>query len=668
MGLQIPDLDDRTFEELLTDARNRIPVHSDDWTDHNLSDPGITMLEVLVWVAESDIYELDRLTDRHIRKYLRLLGVEPEPPRPATATLSIEPSAGTATQIYDEGVELTANTAGEQLQFATASSIAVTDTAIGRVVSDTAEGRIDQTAANERTGLSYHPFGERAGEGATLYLGFDGDPFDAGRLDLFVDYDDADLPDPASHGDEPVEFEPTASVEWSFFTGGPLYKSANWRELQPLADTTKQFYGTGTVRLPEHADWDEAVTAELFDADDPLYWLRARVTVPDHEIPPRVNSVETDVIEAVHRVRHEDELLHRIEEGASPEATRENDGPTTTTARPNQEFVLERTPVLGAAVTLDGVTWDSVVDFDASGPDDRHFVLDHERGVVRFGDGIRGRVPAPDQSVRAVWYDHGGGQAGNVGPGTEDVTDTTWRFDDARLSDVDVRARGPATGGQDAESTDDALARLKSDLRTPYRAVTESDIRYLATHTPGLRFGRAAVDVEPRDSEGTCARHALVRVAVVPESPRNPPRASEGFVDAVQCHLERHRLLTDELCVESPEYVAVDVEAEVEIADGFAVGRRVEAVESELERFLDPLEGFNGEGWPFGRSVYRSEVYEAIERVDGIECVTSVELRADSPGSYEPTGIDIPGTALVYLDDATVTTEYQADRCGEWSQ
>lgn len=662
MGLEIPDLDDRTFEELVTDARKRIPVHSENWTDHNLSDPGITMLEVLTWVAESDIYELDRVTDRHVRKYLRLLGVEPNPPRAATAMLSVEPTAATAGQIRPAGTTLTATDAGEDRRFATESSVALTGASVAAVVSDTAGGRIDQTTANKRTGLHYHPFGERAGEGATMYVGFDGDPFDAGRLDLFVDYHDADLPDPASHGDEGPSFEPSARVEWSYFTGGAVYDPDDWTALHPDADGTDQFYGSGTLRFPEPTGWSGVAPQELFDSDEPLYWLRARVAVSGHEIPPRVNGIETGVIEAVHRVRDEDEHLSRIEEGSSAEAARRSDQVTTTTARPDQAFAFGHAPVLDATVIVGGKRWDQVVDFDASGPNDTDYVLDHERGAVRFGDGVRGEVPAPDQAVRATWYDHGGGTVGNVGAGAE------WVFDDSALGGVTVASRGPVTGGRGAESTDAALARLKGDLRTPYRAVTEADVRYLATHTPGLRFGRAAVHVEGREAKGGCARHTLVRVAVVPESTRDPPRASEGFLEAVQCHLERYRLLTDELCVETPPYVPVDVGADVEVAQGYAVDRRIEAVESELEQFLDPLEGFNGEGWPFGRPVYRSEVYEAIEGVGGIECVTDVELRAGPPGTDEPTGIGVPGTALVYLDDATVTADDRGDRCGEWSQ
>jgi hypothetical protein len=70
VGLRVPELDDRTYAELLEDVRKRIPVLAPSWTDHNAHDPGVTLLETLAWVAEAYRYRLDRVTDDHRRTYL----------------------------------------------------------------------------------------------------------------------------------------------------------------------------------------------------------------------------------------------------------------------------------------------------------------------------------------------------------------------------------------------------------------------------------------------------------------------------------------------------------------------------------------------------------------------------------------------------------------------
>ena len=73
MPLQLPNLDDRRYADLVAEARRLIPVHDPDWTNHNPSDPGITLLELFAYLAEGLIYRLDRVTADNQRKFLRML-------------------------------------------------------------------------------------------------------------------------------------------------------------------------------------------------------------------------------------------------------------------------------------------------------------------------------------------------------------------------------------------------------------------------------------------------------------------------------------------------------------------------------------------------------------------------------------------------------------------
>ena len=49
MPLAAPKLDDRLFQDLVEEAKKRIPHYTSEWTDHNVSDPGITLLELFAW-------------------------------------------------------------------------------------------------------------------------------------------------------------------------------------------------------------------------------------------------------------------------------------------------------------------------------------------------------------------------------------------------------------------------------------------------------------------------------------------------------------------------------------------------------------------------------------------------------------------------------------------
>jgi len=73
-GIKIPQLDDVTFAELINEAKKLIPQYAPEWTDYNLHDPGITIIELLAWIAETQIFQLDQITDKMIISFLHLLG------------------------------------------------------------------------------------------------------------------------------------------------------------------------------------------------------------------------------------------------------------------------------------------------------------------------------------------------------------------------------------------------------------------------------------------------------------------------------------------------------------------------------------------------------------------------------------------------------------------
>lgn len=673
MGVDVPDLDDRTYDELLADVRKQLPVADEDWTDHNAHDPGITILELLAWLSESYQYQLDQIENRHRRKYAQLLDVTPDPPHTATATVRVRPSATVAGETVPAGTRLVADDDRTEHAFRTTHATTLTGASVAKVIADTPGGRTDQTPAARSGGTYFHAFGETAPAGSILYLGFDGDPLadPTAPLSLHVDFHDEGLPAPAAHGDEPVEFDPSVELAWEYCTDYRAWEwTSEWDPFEVLEDTTNTLYRSGMVTLahPGLDRWEgvDPHTPGVLEAGPDYAWIRIRLRKPGYEIPPRFDRIRTNVIPVEHRVM------------GGPVRLRRADGAAETSARPHQRFEFDREPILDATVTVSGETWSRVDDFDASGPDDRHFVLHHSRGEVEFGDNVRGAVPGAGQAVRATEFTYGGGTAGNVPANsewwfapveeTEPESAPSWAAPPA-VREAAVDSLGAATGGRTAENVDDALGRLRQDLERPYRAVTADDCEYVALHTPGLRFGRAKAIVTDEDGTGSpdCVDHDAVRVVVAPFSPRavDRPTPSEGFLEAVRCHLERHRLLTDRVTATAPTYVDIGVRVEVELAEGYVPERRREAVVTALDEFLSPLRGFGGEGWPFGRPVYYSELYERVGDVEGIDCVTDVDVDARGDATVTDDVVEIPNTALVAPSDHSVTVSGTGRQCGE---
>jgi len=73
MPINLPNLDDRSYADLVDQARAMIPKVCPEWTDHNPTDPGIVLIELLAWLAEMVLYRVNAVTDRNTLAFLRLL-------------------------------------------------------------------------------------------------------------------------------------------------------------------------------------------------------------------------------------------------------------------------------------------------------------------------------------------------------------------------------------------------------------------------------------------------------------------------------------------------------------------------------------------------------------------------------------------------------------------
>jgi len=73
MPLELPNLDDRTYDDLVAEALSLIPNYAPEWTNHNPSDPGIMLIELFAYLTEMQLYRQNRITEANIRSFLKLL-------------------------------------------------------------------------------------------------------------------------------------------------------------------------------------------------------------------------------------------------------------------------------------------------------------------------------------------------------------------------------------------------------------------------------------------------------------------------------------------------------------------------------------------------------------------------------------------------------------------
>lgn len=290
-------------------------------------------------------------------------------------------------------------------------------------------------------------------------------------------------------------------------------------------------------------------------------------------------------------------------------------------------------------------TWIEVNDFESSGPDDHHYHLDTREGKITFGNGLNGCIPPEQRKIRAKLYKTSKGPKGNI------TKEQKFRIDGFRT--ITGGNRKEATGGKLAESLNHAKSRAKKDFRTHYRAITSKDYEQLVCSTPGLRVCRAKAITNYHPDYPCITVPGNVTVVTVPYTREGnfPPVPGNGFMRTVLSHLENYRLITTDIHIIEPEYVKISIQCKVHVMKRYSSGEVTKRINTKLEHFLHPLTGGpDGQGWPFGRSVFPSEIYEIIDDVEGVDYATHILLRAGEL-EYQKEAIRIPGYGLAFFGE-----------------
>lgn len=175
MPLEAPNLDTRTFDDLFSEARLRIPRYTPDWTDFNESDPGITLVQLFAWLTELMLYQMNQIPARNYIKFLQLLGLELRPAQPAVAHLTFTTRAGSQVDPIQPRAQIGASPppGGQALIFETAAGLDLIRLPLTDVQVFDGAGFQVVTEKNSAPGSGgFWPFGFVPQMGSALYLGF----------------------------------------------------------------------------------------------------------------------------------------------------------------------------------------------------------------------------------------------------------------------------------------------------------------------------------------------------------------------------------------------------------------------------------------------------------------------------------------------------------------
>ncbi|MBK1888288.1 MULTISPECIES: baseplate J/gp47 family protein [Marinobacter] len=667
MPLPVPNLDDRRFDDLVKEARERLGAHLPELTQISPGDPIHTITDLFAWFTETILYRANLIPERQRRAFLNLLQVPVRPAKAATGVVCIDSAPGSASlpALVRDGAQLRGGkqflTASGELQPTNLSSRVL----IKEVIGPEALGELGITPRDlkEQFGLAdgqeptpFRPRQFSVGRETlaladsldqALYVACVAPKALAGQLSVLRDnlagiVINIAIAPADDQPDDLVDSIAPRTLVWELVNQGNDGRT-RFLPLEIIADSSGggRLAGVVRLRIPRNPHLLQSFT----DAD-PMF-------TGFQDLPPALEDPEESARTAFWlRLRCPDEPglalgyldLNGVDVVA--QGLRTNQIVGMGTGMPDQVIVLPDNQVDAASIQLQVEenghwrTWEQQDFLAGQSPEARVYRLNPQTGYVYFGDGVSaGKRVSAGVRVRALEYRYGGGQETNLPAGSikEIVGNSSLR----------VRHLWPLTGGRDAETVEQAEKRIPKFLTHRNRAVTAADFKVITEGNPVNPVARAEIIAGflPGGSIHAVRRNVPGAISVFVLPPLAPalgstPRPTRGLLKDVFGYLLERITIGTELNVLSPEFIPVAVSVRVEVRDRQTEQQTLQNIRDALIRYLWPLApgGADGEGWPMGRAVSANELATQVARVNGVQSWHGLALytRPDEKAPWQP--------------------------------
>lgn len=634
MALPTPKLDDRTFQDLVDEAKRLIPQYCPGWTDHNVSDPGITLIELFAYMTEQYLYRLNQVPEKNYVAFLNLLGGL-KPPRAArgavTFTLASALGPNAAPFNIPQGTELaTVRTETEEaIVFTTDRAAQAMPAKLAWILTAEDRDKDDWNEQKNESNSSFPAWPHSNGQTApfpAVALGFEND-LSAHALAFIIECEKIPEDD---------------NCQWQVYRGAKAYDNSPWVTLEVAADATNNLSQSwkGILYLPDYCLAGKLGTYEA------RIWVRCspRDPQPTTYSSPKIKAVKVET--------------RGITAPVTQAQVIENEVIGTSDGQPGESFSLLYHPILeprdpddGSDIAANADEWVVEAEVKDNPNNDNQwkavdrslYRIDPIAGMVEFAPDRVSVVPTRERRIRVRRYRTSGGDLGNVSAGKVSVLKTTSL---PGIKSVTNRLR--ISGGRAAQTLEDAKLRSPARERLRQRAVTTEDFEILAQQVPGVGGVRCLPD-----------QNGNVKLLVIPDLPRLDNlknkdldeyiRVREGWgkqyrvdlaiqeltvpietKDRLWAAMQPRLLLGSTVTIEMPSYDWVRVEVIVKISKMASLEtstRVIQDVKRRLYGWFHPLYGgVGGKGWQVKQPLREDKVWMLISGTSGIEDIVAINL------------------------------------------
>ena len=673
--LNSKNLDNQSYEERLRDAIAQIALYSDEWTNYNPSEPGITVLENLTAFTSLQQSAMNEVTSQVRQNLLRLAGFVPGKSKSARLLLGIGAKKTEKTTVLQANKQFWLG----DLCFETNRVTTVYPYRITGIFSKRGDDFFDHSyLCGREFPMPGYIFGESPKVGDSIYFAMDGITNPNEPLLLYVTVADRWNRNPFPKGERNL----FASLKWEYYTQGGFV------ELQ-VRDFTNCFLTSGEI----HMRFSKEKPSPCPEFSGKPYVVRATLTRADYDICPKLMGVTGFLFEVWQKqtlsvcctfqnVRQAYFSSDMAREGYFLVFCKEEKGSSYyryesayDSGTKGRYYELKR-----------GENGEVYVCFDQKG---------HGCAPGKFRDAVRvliyteelmrrymlGCVLGYDNQeiklpVTNIVYDTFSILAKRVNEEGEEVYDFvrperyepealtyhllcnsgTIVIEDAgdyigaelfvascsisRGSEGNIRAGGsfsqegemfynpgPGTGGCFQENDRQLQQRFCMDVQKSYTAVTAADYEMLVRNTPQLCIHKVHAVMDEKKN--------LVKIAVKPGTDARFPTLSEIYCKEIHKYLEKHRLLTTRIQIVSTSYVRINVQGTI------YVRQHHENCREQIEEALCTVIDYQSNGKNPGDILRFNEVFHALENVTCVDLIYELSLRPQLPHQARMQDADI---------------------------
>lgn len=669
-------LNDKTYDEMLMEAISQIPLYTDEWTNFNVSDPGITILQNLTSFNMLQQSYINEITDEVRRKLLKMLGFTAQENKSSRVFLQY---SGEEVFKLPQHHKLMVG----ELCFETKEAIELKPWGIDAVYTED-EGQYNDITylLDNNVPAAASVFGAKSKSNASLLIIIGDVPEDNSKISISVKIKDEAKRNEFNEDTKP----PFGKVLWE------IYTHDGWTTVNAV-DYTFGFLKSGVIKFDL-----SNIKPEIYE-DTPVtgYALRCRLTYENYDILPKIQSMATNLFEVAQRdtrvatflfngkakIRLTSEMaafgnifVYCKEEEYGPYRAYVRHGIQTKQGR---YFTMDETDTIVFSKEKFGFKPCDCVDSVRVVCYDDDMVLNRKLGTV-FGYEnqeidveVDGNILTKEFCVIAKTRDKAGEEEYRfIEPDGTDEDNLSYKIlpekrkiiitnaglgEDCQLilcncavtagKEGNIRDRNkfepkftrayftgefyinPLQGenGTTYETCEELRLRFVMDLKKPARAVTANDYEEIVHQTPGLCIHKVKAVTDEINN--------LVKIAVKPYTEESFPMLSDEYVKQITRWIEPRRMITTKVEIIQPRYIPINIQASVYVKSYFQ--NAYKQIEDMLTTELDYINSDHS----FGEIIKFNEIYEKLEAMDCVEFVYKLSLIPNIRSGVEMKELDI---------------------------